>query len=72
MRTMRIHAGRSSGDQYDLTHVFRDINIEIEIDERCRKGMTQIAAIDEIADVGQSNPWPGIKKIYLERRKRAL
>ena len=70
MRTMRIHAGRSSGDQYDLTHVFRDINIEIEIDERCRKGMTQKAAIDEIADV--ANLTPGhIKKIY-QARKRAL
>ena len=68
MRTMRIHAGRSSGDQYDLTHVFRDINIEIEIDERCRKGMTQIAAFEEVAVEANLSP-SRVKTIYLDRQK---
>ena len=63
MRTMRIHSGRSSGDKYDLTHTFRDINIEIEIDQRCREGMTQKAAIDEVANIANLSP-DRVKKIY--------
>lgn len=68
MRTMRIHAGRSSGDQYDLTRAFRDINVEIEVDGRCRKGMTQKKAFEEVAAEANLSP-SRVKTIYLDRQK---
>lgn len=68
MRAMRIHAGRSSGDQYDLTRAFRDVNIEIEIDERCQKGMTKKAAYQEVAKAANLSP-SRVKQLYLDRQK---
>lgn len=68
MRVMRIHAGRSSGDQYDLTRAFRDINIEIEIDKRCQNGMTKKAAYQEVAKAANLSP-DRVKRIYLDRQR---
>ena len=69
MRTMRIRRGRSIGVRQDLIHRFRDMQIKHEIDRRCKAGMRQMKAIDEVADAANLSP-ERVKKIYQAEKKR--
>ena len=69
MRTMRIRNGRSTGVRQRLIRRFRDMQIEIEINRRREAGMTQIAAINEVADAANLSP-SRVKKIYQAEKRR--